>query len=89
MVLHHSEADDDIRYRQLEYHRQPKMTFLSFVDPFALTREDFVRLGQATQPDDGRTRPHLAGHRRRPHLARWPAQGRDPRRRHHPGAALR
>ena len=58
MVLHHSEADGDIRYRQLEYHRQPKMTFLSFDDPFALTREDFVRLGQATQPDDGRPLPY-------------------------------
>lgn len=58
MVLHHSEAEGDIRYRQLEYHRQPKMTFLAFDDPFALTREDFVRLGQATQPDDGRPLPY-------------------------------
>ena len=58
MVQHHSEAPGDIRYRQLEYHRQPKMTFLAFDDPFALTREDFVRLGQATQPDDGRPLPY-------------------------------
>lgn len=58
MVLHHSEAEGDIRYRQLEYHRLPKMTFLSFDDPFALTREDFVRLGQATTPDDGRPLPY-------------------------------
>lgn len=34
------------------------MTFLAFDDPFALTREDFVRLGQATQPDDGRPLPY-------------------------------
>ncbi|WP_439536021.1 CorA family divalent cation transporter [Methyloversatilis sp.] len=58
MVLHHSEAVGDIRYRQLEYHRLPKMTFLSFDDPFALSREDFVRLGQATQPDDGHPLPY-------------------------------
>jgi hypothetical protein len=58
MVLHHSEARGDIRYRQLEYHRLPKMTWLSFDDPFALSREDFVRLGQATQPDDGRPLPY-------------------------------
>ena len=58
MVLHHSEAVGDIRYRQLEYHRLPKMTFLSFDDPFALNREDFVRLGQATQPDDGHPLPY-------------------------------
>ncbi|MFH1815472.1 MAG: CorA family divalent cation transporter [Pseudomonadota bacterium] len=58
MVLHHSESVGDIRYRQLEYHRLPKMTFLSFDDPFALSREDFVRLGQATQPDDGHPLPY-------------------------------
>ena len=58
MVPHHSEERGDIRYRQLEYHRLPKMTFLSFDNPFALSREDFVRLGQATQPDDGRPLPY-------------------------------
>jgi hypothetical protein len=58
MVLHHSEAAGDIRYRQLEYHRLPKMTFLSFDDPFSLSREDFVRLGQATTPDDGQPLPY-------------------------------
>jgi hypothetical protein len=58
MVQHHSEAAGNIRYRQLEYHRLPKMTFLSFDDPFALSREDFVRLGQATTPDEGRPLPY-------------------------------
>ena len=51
-------AGDNLKAGALEYHRQPKMTFLSFDDPFALTREDFVRLGQATQPDDGRPLPY-------------------------------
>ena len=58
MVPHHSEAVGSIRYRQLEYHRLPKMTFLSFDDPFALSREDFIRLGQATQPDNGQPLPY-------------------------------
>jgi hypothetical protein len=53
MVEHHSESAAPVRYRQLEYHRLPKMTYLSFDDPFALAREDFVRLGLATAPDDG------------------------------------
>ena len=53
MVQHHSEAQGEVRYRQLEYHRLPKMTYLSFDNPFALTREDFFRLGMATTPDDG------------------------------------
>jgi hypothetical protein len=53
MAQHHSEQPGLIRYRQLEYHRLPKMTYLSFDDPFALTREDFVRLGLALRPDDG------------------------------------
>ena len=53
MAQHHSEQPGLIRYRQLEYHRLPKMTYLAFDDPFALSREDFVRLGLAAQPDDG------------------------------------
>jgi hypothetical protein len=53
MVQHHSEHKGAVRYRQLEYHRLPKMTYLSLDDPFALTREDFFRLGMATPPDDG------------------------------------
>lgn len=53
MAQHHSEQPGLIRYRQLEYHRLPKMTFMSFDDPFALPREDFLRFGLLTQPDDG------------------------------------
>ncbi|HKP61817.1 MAG TPA: hypothetical protein VJV78_34035 [Polyangiales bacterium] len=53
MVQHHSEIEGEVRYRQLEYHRLPKMTYLSFDNPFALRREDFFRLGMATAPDDG------------------------------------
>jgi hypothetical protein len=53
MVEHHSESAATVRYRQLEYHRLPKMTYLSFDDPFALSREDFMRLGMASAPDEG------------------------------------
>lgn len=53
LVQHHSEQSGLIRYRQLEYHRLPKMTYLSLDDPFALPREEFVRLGLAAAPDDG------------------------------------
>ena len=53
MAQHHSEQPGLIRYRQLEYHRLPKMTYLAFDDPFALSRDDFMRLGLAAQPDDG------------------------------------
>lgn len=53
LAQHHSEREGVIRYRQLEYHRLPKMTYLAFDDPFALSREDFVRLGLAAPPDDG------------------------------------
>jgi hypothetical protein len=58
MVQHHSESKGDVSYRQLEYHRLPKMTYLSLDDPFELSREDFFRLGMATTPDDGRGFPY-------------------------------
>ncbi|MEY4578033.1 MAG: hypothetical protein RL701_2736 [Pseudomonadota bacterium] len=50
MVQHHSELSGEIRYRQLEHHHLPKMTYLSFDNPFVLAREDFYRLGMATEP---------------------------------------
>jgi hypothetical protein len=53
MAQHHSDQPARVRYRQLEYHRLPKMTYLALDDPFALSREDFVRLGLAAAPDVG------------------------------------
>jgi hypothetical protein len=53
MVEHHSDHPGEVRYRQLEYHRLPKMTYLSLDDPFAVTRDDFMRLGLAGAPDAG------------------------------------
>ena len=53
MVSHHSADPGPLRYRQLEYLRMPKMSFLALDDPFALSRDDFVRLALGTSPDDG------------------------------------
>ena len=54
LVQHHSAQTGPIRYRQLEYHRMPKLSYLSVDDPFALSTEDFVRLALGTRADDGR-----------------------------------
>ena len=53
MVSHHSPDPGPLRYRQLEYLRMPKMSFLALDDPFALGRDDFVRLALGSSPDDG------------------------------------
>lgn len=54
MVQHFSNKPGALRYRQLEYHRIPRMTYLSFDDPFAIERDDFYRLALNTRPDDGK-----------------------------------
>jgi CorA-like Mg2+ transporter protein len=53
MVQHDSEAPGDVRYRLLEYHLLPQMTYLALEDPFALSRAEFYRLGMVTEPDVG------------------------------------
>jgi hypothetical protein len=53
MVQHDSERAGELRYRQLDYHHLPKLTYLAFDDPWKLTSEDFFRLGMALEPDDG------------------------------------
>ncbi len=54
MVQHFSNKPGALRYRQLEYHRIPRMTYLSFDNPFAIERDDFYRLALNTRPDDGK-----------------------------------
>jgi hypothetical protein len=56
LVQHDSELPGLARYRQLEYHHLPTMSYLSVDDPFALAREDFFRLGMAIEPSDGAVR---------------------------------
>lgn len=58
MVPEQSERPGSLRYRQLDYYRLPKLTYLALDDPFQLTREDFYRLGMASAPDDGLGFPH-------------------------------
>lgn len=50
LVLHHSEKQGLIRYRQIESHLLPQMAYLVVDDPGALTRAEFVRLGLAASP---------------------------------------
>ncbi|QKJ67617.1 hypothetical protein HQN60_13350 [Deefgea piscis] len=52
LVMHHSNAVGDLRYRQIEYHRMPMLAYLSFENPFALSDEDFYRLGTVSRPSD-------------------------------------
>ena len=52
MVLHHSDRQGPIRYRQLEYYRMPYMVFLAMEDANALTRPDLVRLAIGSAPGD-------------------------------------
>jgi hypothetical protein len=58
MVQHDSDRAGEIRYRQLDYHHLPTLTYLAFDDPFELTREDFFRLGMSLEPDTGSGLPH-------------------------------
>ena len=39
----HSGREGALRYRQIEYHRMPLMTYLAFDDPRELARNEFIR----------------------------------------------
>ncbi len=54
LVLAHSDAAGALRYRLIEYHRMPVMSYLALDNPRALSREEWVRLGLATvlHPDE-------------------------------------
>lgn len=58
LVLHHSAATGALRYRQIEYHRMPVLAYIAVDDPFALSDEDFYRLGMVTRPGDGDALPY-------------------------------
>jgi hypothetical protein len=62
MVLHHSEEQGLIRYRQLEYYRMPVMNYLAMEDPRELTRGDYARLALVTGPGDSLTLPYSSRH---------------------------
>ena len=44
LVLHHSDEEGLVRYRQIEYHRMPLLAYLALDDPRTLSRGDFARL---------------------------------------------
>lgn len=48
LVLAHSDEPGELRYRLIEYHRMPVMTYLAIAEPRRLTREEWVRIGLAT-----------------------------------------
>ena len=58
MVLDNSDREGVLRFRQIEYHRMPLLAYLSFSDPQALTRADFVRLALITKAGPSDTLPY-------------------------------
>lgn len=58
LVLHHSDRQGPIRYRQLEYYRMPYMVFLAMEDANALSRPDLVRLAIGSAPGDSGELPY-------------------------------
>jgi hypothetical protein len=52
LVLHTSDEQGVLRYRQLEYYRMPVMAYLAVDDLTKLTRADFVRLGLIAGPGE-------------------------------------
>jgi len=57
LVLHHSEKQGLIRYRQIEYHLMPVMAYLTLDEPGSLTRAEFTRVGLAAAPGRSDTLP--------------------------------
>jgi len=57
LVHHVTDESGDIRFRQIEYHHLPKMTYLALDNPFELTLEAFYRLAYATESDNGTNLP--------------------------------
>jgi len=57
LVLHTSDEEGRLRYRQLEYYRMPVMAYLAVDDLAKLTRADYVRLGLVTGPGDSASLP--------------------------------
>ena len=55
----HSGREGALRYRQIEYHRMPLMTYLAFDDPRELARNEFIRRRPAAPAGAGRRRGPL------------------------------
>ncbi|MBP6708904.1 MAG: hypothetical protein KA223_07070 [Candidatus Accumulibacter sp.] len=62
LVLHHSDEDGLVRYRQIEYHRMPLLAYLAMDDPRTLSRGDFARLVLVAGPGKGNSLPYSPQH---------------------------
>ncbi|MCK6549371.1 CorA family divalent cation transporter [Myxococcota bacterium] len=62
LVPHHAGTPGELRFRQLEYHRMPIMTYLAVDDMSRLTRADFVRLGFVAAPGSPDSLPYASGY---------------------------
>jgi hypothetical protein len=58
LVLHHSDQEGPVRYREIEYQRMPLMSYLAVDDVTKLTRGDWVRLGLVTRQGDPDSLPY-------------------------------
>ena len=58
LVLHTSDEEGALRYRQLEYYRMPAMAYLAVDDMKQLARADYVRLGLVAGPGDAGCMPY-------------------------------
>ena len=62
LVLHHSDEDGPVRYRQIEYHRMPLLAYLAMDDPRRLSRGDFARLVLVSGPGKSGSLPYSEQH---------------------------
>jgi hypothetical protein len=62
LVLHHSDEDGPVRYRQIEYHRMPLLAYLAMDDPRSLSRGDFARLVLVSGPGKSGSLPYSDQH---------------------------
>ncbi len=64
LVQHYSDQEGEIRYREIEYHRMPLMSYLAFDNISKLTRGDLIRLGLVSRPGDAESLPYSKGYLR-------------------------
>ena len=62
LVLHHSDEEGPVRYRQIEYHRMPLLAYLAMDDPRRLSRGDFARLVLVSGPGKSGSLPYSDQH---------------------------
>ena len=61
LVPHHGDQPGGVRYILLDHQRIPLLAYLAIDDPYALARDDWMRLGLASPPGAQGTAPYAAG----------------------------